>query len=81
MEKYIRQDDIWEIVLSILAAMVGKSLVLKNVFVKRTELGQTKSLIARKEVRYRETYNFKYMEQFNDIKLLIHCKIEIFEFR
>ena len=78
MEKYIRQDDIWEIVLSILAAMVGKSLVLKNVFVKRTELGQTKSLIARKEVRYRETYNFKYMEQFNDIKLLIPCKIEIF---
>ena len=71
MEKYIRQDDIWEIVLSILAAMVGKSLVLKNVFVKRTELGQTKSLIARKEVRYRETYNFKFMEQFNDIKLLI----------
>ena len=78
MEKYIRQDDIWEIVLSILAAMVGKSLVLKNVFVKRTELGQTKSLIARKEVRYRETYDFKYMEKFNDIKLLIPCKIEIF---
>ena len=71
MEKYIRQDDIWEIVLSILADMVGKSLVLKNVFVKRTELGQTKSLIARKEVRYRETYNFKFMEQFNDIKLFI----------
>ena len=71
MEKYIRQDDIWEIVLSILAAMVGKSLVLKNVFVKPTELGQIKSLIARKEVRYRETYNFKFMEQFNDIKLFI----------
>ena len=51
MGKYIRQDDIWEIVLSILADMVGKSLVLKNVFVKPTEHGLIKSLIARKEVR------------------------------
>ena len=51
MEKYIRQDGIWEIVLSILVDMVGKSLVLKNVFVKPTGHGQIKSLIARKEVR------------------------------
>ena len=78
MEKYIRQDDIWEIVLSILADMVGKSLVLKNVFVKPTEHGQIKSLIARKEVRYRETYNFKFMEYFNDIKPLIPLKVVIF---
>ena len=50
MEKYIRQDDIWEIVLSILADMVGRSLVLKNVFAKPTGRGPTENPSAKNEV-------------------------------
>ena len=56
MEKFIRLGVTWEIVLYTLVVMGGKSLVLRNEFVKQMGNGLIKNLTAKNEVRTQKGY-------------------------